>query len=120
MRPSFQPIVVAIALAASSQAASQNQFAVPWSVKKIVQAPPAAGRLVQVSGYLEKVGKDVLLRDSASGQKIDLDFSGSAVSPDSLLVAPGPVPVEVTARMTSSTNNGRRTVAVLGAIPLKP
>lgn len=112
--------VLLIAVVVSSHAKAQQEFAVPSSVKKVAQASYPAGRLVVMRGYLEQVGKEVVLRDITSGQKLDLDSSRSAVSLEYLIDSAGSTVVEVTARTTATTKNGRRSVVVLGALPLTP
>lgn len=118
---SISIMAVALALAAAfSQATAQQQLAIPMDVRSLTRSPPTAGRLVRVSGHLEQVGQEVVLRDLDTGQKVDLDFTGSAVPVENLLRGAGPSPAEVTGRMKSTSNNGRPSVDVIGAIALNP
>jgi hypothetical protein len=103
-------------MAAASPASAQQQLAIPSTVRSVLRSPPAEGTLLRISGYLEIVGQGVAIRDEATGQKIDLDFSKSTVPLDALIRIDGKSPAEITGRMKASTNNGRPSLAVVGGI----
>lgn len=112
-------VLLGVAAVFFSPAVAAPQLAVPIEIRNVNRSASLHGRLVRLSGYVEKVGKDVVLREHTTGHKIDLDFSASTVSLESLMRPQGPSPAEVTGRLSVATNNGRPMVSVIGAIPLK-
>lgn len=119
MRLLFVTVLAVAGLVATSPAWTQQQPAIPMTVKGIIKTPPKVGMLLQVSGYLVTTDKEPKLQDTDNERKVILDFSQSTVSLSSLRPSESsPPPIVVTGRMLGTKDNGKPIIGVIGAAPL--
>ena len=117
----FPSAVLLFGLALSSSAWSQQQPAIPVTVKSLVKSPPKVGQLLQVSGYLLTNDKEPKLQDTDNERKVILDFSQSQVTPERLgATASISPPVMIIGRMQGTKDNGKPIITVIGATNLTP
>lgn len=100
---------------------SQQQPAIPMTVKGMIKSPPRIGLLLQVSGYLVTTDKQPKLQDTDNDRKVILDFSQAQVTPDKLgATASTSPPVMIIGRMQGTKDNGKPIITVISAINLTP
>lgn len=110
---------IAVGLTFAPVAWTQQEPAIPMTVKGMIKSPPKVGQLLRVSGYLVTTDKEPKLQDTDNDRKLILDFSQSTVPVSSLSPNDSlPPPIEVTGRMLGTKDNGKPIIGVIGAVPL--